>query len=189
MRTQPVQPEDWRGVFPVPPLARKDDAGLSIDFDESEKIVKHIADGGILNFLYGGNAFLYHMRLREYAELVEWMSGFPPNHWMIPSAGPSYGRAMDQAEILAALGRFTHAFGGGEEAAMQIAAFSAEHGETRNAVAQGITRYAHLLPSNTLYDAASKMAGEFVFTGKFGVMDADVKEEAADLLLPVEASR
>jgi len=84
----------------VPPLARKDDATLSIDYAESEKIVKHIAEGGIFNFLYGGNAFLYHMRLREYAGLLEWLSGFPPTHWMIPSAGPSFGRAMDQAEML-----------------------------------------------------------------------------------------
>jgi dihydrodipicolinate synthase/N-acetylneuraminate lyase len=104
MRTKPVQPEDWRGVFPVPPLARKNDAGLSIDFDESAKIVNHIAEGGIFNFLYGGNAFLYHIRLKEYAALLEWLAGFPETHWMIPSAGPSFGRAMDQAELLRGYG-------------------------------------------------------------------------------------
>jgi dihydrodipicolinate synthase/N-acetylneuraminate lyase len=104
MRTRPVKPEDWRGVFPVPPLARRNDADLSIDFAESEKIVRHIAGGGIFNFLYGGNAFLYHIRLKEYAALLEWLSGFPETHWMIPSAGPSFGRAMDQAELLRGYG-------------------------------------------------------------------------------------
>jgi len=100
MKTGPVRASDWRGVFPVPPLARKRDGSDAIDFDESRKIVAHIAAGGIRNFLYGGNAFLYHIRLREYTELLEWLSGFPNDHWMIPSAGPSFGRAMDQAELL-----------------------------------------------------------------------------------------
>lgn len=84
----------------MPPLARKNDASQAIDFEQSRRIVEHIAAGGIRNFLYGGNAFLYHIRLREYAELLEWLTGFPEDHWMIPSAGPSYGRAMDQAELL-----------------------------------------------------------------------------------------
>lgn len=100
MKTGPVRAADWCGVFPVPPLARKNDASRAIDFEESGKIVEHIAAGGIRNFLYGGNAFLYHIRMREYAALLEWLAGFPNDHWMIPSAGPSFGRAMDQAELL-----------------------------------------------------------------------------------------
>lgn len=100
MKTTPVTIEDLRGVFSVPPLARKDDARRSIDFEQNDLIVKHIASGGITRFLYGGNAFLYHVTLAEYSALLEWLSSFTGEHWAIPSAGPSYGRAMDQAELL-----------------------------------------------------------------------------------------
>jgi dihydrodipicolinate synthase/N-acetylneuraminate lyase len=98
MRTRPVSTEDFRGVFPVPPLCRN--AAGQLDFDESGKIVKHISAGGIKNFLYGGNAFLYHITLAEYEALLDWCAAWPDDYWMIPSAGPSYGRAMDQAPLL-----------------------------------------------------------------------------------------
>ncbi|MBO0727476.1 MAG: dihydrodipicolinate synthase family protein, partial [Blastocatellia bacterium] len=51
-------------------------------------------------FLYGGNAFLYHVTLAEYESLLDWLNGFADSLWAIPSLGPSYGRAMDQASIL-----------------------------------------------------------------------------------------
>lgn len=98
MRTHPVTAADWRGVFPVPPLARR--ADRTVDFAENEKIVKHISAGGIHNLLYGGNAFLYHITLAEYEALLDWLSGLPDPLWCIPSAGPSFGRLMDQAPIL-----------------------------------------------------------------------------------------
>ena len=91
---------DLRGVFAVPPLARRADARRSIDFAENDRIVRRIADGGIRRFLYGGNAFLYHLTLAEYEALLEWLSGQSADLWMIPSAGPSFGRAMDQAPLL-----------------------------------------------------------------------------------------
>ncbi len=100
MKTSPVTLEDLRGVFSVPPLARKGDARRLIDFEQNELVVRHIAAGGITRFLYGGNAFLYHVTLREYEALLDWLTGFADDHWAIPSAGPSYGRAMDQAELL-----------------------------------------------------------------------------------------
>jgi dihydrodipicolinate synthase/N-acetylneuraminate lyase len=100
MRTTALTPADLRGVFPVPPLCRKPGAGRELDFAESAKVVAHIAAGGIKNFLYGGNAFLYHLTLKEFEALLEWMTGFPGDHVMIPSAGPSFGRAMDQAPLL-----------------------------------------------------------------------------------------
>jgi dihydrodipicolinate synthase/N-acetylneuraminate lyase len=56
--------------------------------------------GGMTRFLYGGNAFLYHISLPEYEELLDWLSGAADDLWMIPSAGPSFGRLMDQAAIL-----------------------------------------------------------------------------------------
>lgn len=100
MKTTPVTLEDLQGVFPVPPLARKNDARRSIDFTQNEKIVRHIAGGGIWRFLYGGNAFLYHITLAEYQELLDWLSDFGGDFWPIPSLGPSYGRAIDQAALL-----------------------------------------------------------------------------------------
>jgi dihydrodipicolinate synthase/N-acetylneuraminate lyase len=100
MRTEPIHPRDLQGVFPVPPLARKNDAVRSIDFAENDRILRHMTDGGMTRFLYGGNAFLYHISLAEYEQLLDWVSGAPDNLWMIPSAGPSFGRLMDQAAIL-----------------------------------------------------------------------------------------
>ncbi len=100
MKTSPVTLEDLRGVFPVPPLARKNNARRELDFDQNDRIVRHIASGGIWRFLYGGNAFLYHITLGEYEQLMDWLTGFADEHWAIPSFGPSFGRAMDQAAIL-----------------------------------------------------------------------------------------
>jgi len=100
MKTTIITPEDLRGVFPVPPLARKSNAARTLDFAENERIVDHLVKGGMTRFLYGGNAFLYHITLREYEELLEWLAAFPGELWAIPSLGPSFGRAIDQASIL-----------------------------------------------------------------------------------------
>ncbi len=100
MKTTPVTLEDLQGVFPVPPLARTNDAKHAIDFEQNKLIVRHIANGGMTRFLYGGNAFLYHITLAEYEQLLDWLTSFADNLWAIPSIGPSYGRAMDQATIL-----------------------------------------------------------------------------------------
>lgn len=100
MKTTPVTLEDLQGVFPVPPLARTNDAKHAIDFEQNKLIVRHIANGGMTRFLYGGNAFLYHITLAEYEQLLDWLTSFADNLWAIPSIGPSYGRAMDQAAIL-----------------------------------------------------------------------------------------
>jgi dihydrodipicolinate synthase/N-acetylneuraminate lyase len=104
MRKHPITPSDLRGVFPVPPLARKSNSRRTLDFAENDRIVQHIATGGITRFIYGGNAFLYHVTLEEYGQLLAWLTGLPGNLWCIPSAGPSYGRAMDQAPILKKFG-------------------------------------------------------------------------------------
>ena len=100
MKTTAVTPDDLRGVFPVPPLARRADARRSIAFDENDRLVRHMAEGGLSRFLYGGNAFLYHVSLAEYEELLGWLATFDGGLWAIPSLGPSFGRAIDQAAIL-----------------------------------------------------------------------------------------
>lgn len=105
MKATPVVPEDLRGVFAVPPLARRADVRRSIDFEENGRMVRHMSAGGLSRFLYGGNAFLYHVTLGEYEELLGWLSELPDGAWAIPSVGPSFGRALDQAALLAR-GRF-----------------------------------------------------------------------------------
>jgi dihydrodipicolinate synthase/N-acetylneuraminate lyase len=95
-----VSAVDLRGVFSVPPLPRKGDGRRSIDFDAAEQVVRHMEQGGITRFLYGGNAMLYHITLAEYEALLGWLSGFVSPRWAIPSVGPSFGRAIDQACLL-----------------------------------------------------------------------------------------
>src|SRR6266568_3783083 len=100
MKTNSISPEDLRRVFAVPPLARRRDASRSLDLAQNDLIVRHIVSGGITRLIYGGNAFLYHITLAEYEELLEWLAGLSDQLWIIPSIGPSYGRAMDQAKLL-----------------------------------------------------------------------------------------
>jgi dihydrodipicolinate synthase/N-acetylneuraminate lyase len=96
-----MTPASLEGVFAVPPLARKLDATRAIDFEQNSLIVRSIARGGITRFIYGGNAFLYHLTLNEYEQLLEWQTQFKGDDlWLIPSAGPSYGRLIDQANLL-----------------------------------------------------------------------------------------
>ena len=89
------------GVFSVPPLARAPGKARAIDFEQNSRIVRYIANGGISRFIYGGNAFLYHLTLDEYEQLLEWQAEIRQEGlWLIPSAGPSYGRLIDQAKLL-----------------------------------------------------------------------------------------
>jgi dihydrodipicolinate synthase/N-acetylneuraminate lyase len=94
-----ITPDDLRGVFAVPPLPREATPRRAIDFDAAERVASHIGRG-ITRFLYGGNAFLYHISLADYEALIDWLSGFPEDRWPIPSVGPSFGRALDQACLL-----------------------------------------------------------------------------------------
>jgi dihydrodipicolinate synthase/N-acetylneuraminate lyase len=71
-----------------------------LDLEAAARVADHIAAGGVTRFLYGGNAFLYHISLSDYEALVGWLADFPSNRWAIPSVGPSFGRALDQACLL-----------------------------------------------------------------------------------------
>ena len=48
----------------------------------------HIARAGITRLIYGGNAFLYHVTLAEYEQMLDWLTGLPDPLLAIPSAGP-----------------------------------------------------------------------------------------------------
>jgi dihydrodipicolinate synthase/N-acetylneuraminate lyase len=100
MKTTPVTLSDLTDVFAVPPLARQMGPMGGLALDENHCIVEHILSGGITRLLYGGNAFIYHIPLAEYEELVGWVASLDGDTWAIPSLGPSYGRAIDQARVL-----------------------------------------------------------------------------------------
>jgi dihydrodipicolinate synthase/N-acetylneuraminate lyase len=91
---------DLNGVYAVPPLPRHTDGRRRLNIDAAEAIAKHVEAGGITRYLYGGNAFLYHITLDEYETLLGWLAGFAAPRWAIPSVGPSFGRAIDQAKLL-----------------------------------------------------------------------------------------
>ena len=95
-----ITTQDLKAVFAVPPLSRKRDARRSLDLDAAECIARHIEAGGVTRYLYGGNAFLYHITSDEYDVLLGWLATFPSTRWAIPSLGPSFGRAIDQARLL-----------------------------------------------------------------------------------------
>ena len=100
MISELISPQDLAGVFAVPPLPRRTGGRRTIDFDAAESVAQHIQDGGITRYLYGGNAFLYHITLDEYETLLGWLDGFDAARWPIPSVGPSFGRAIDQAKLV-----------------------------------------------------------------------------------------
>ena len=91
---------DALNLFAVPPLPRRATADRAIDFDAAEQVAGHIASGGITHLLYGGNAFLYHASLGEFDDLASWLAAMPASRVPIPSIGPSFGHAMEQARIL-----------------------------------------------------------------------------------------
>jgi dihydrodipicolinate synthase/N-acetylneuraminate lyase len=95
-----ISTNELSAVFSVPPLPRKRDARRSLDLDAAERVAQHIEDGGITRYLYGGNAFLYHITTDEYDVLLGWLASFPSTRWPIPSLGPSFGRAIDQARLI-----------------------------------------------------------------------------------------
>jgi dihydrodipicolinate synthase/N-acetylneuraminate lyase len=86
-------------VIAVPPLAR--DSNLTISLSENQKIVRFIEAGGVSTLLYGGNAVLYHVRLSEYARLLQVLSEIAGEETLIvPSVGPAFGTMMDQVDVL-----------------------------------------------------------------------------------------
>lgn len=100
MKTTPVTTADLRSsVIAVPPLCRNTD--LSLSREENDKLIRHMYAGGIRTLLYGGNANLYNIALSEYDALLTLLTELAPDDlWMVPSIGPMYGTAMDQAAIL-----------------------------------------------------------------------------------------
>ena len=100
MDQRPITPARLaESVIAVPPLAR--DSNLRIDPTQNQKIVRHIEAGGVNTLLYGGNAVLYHVRLSEYARLLQTLTEIAgPQTLVVPSVGPAFGTMMDQVDVL-----------------------------------------------------------------------------------------
>lgn len=89
-----------RSVLAVPPLALRSD--LSLAAAENRRMVRHMEAGGISTVLWGGNAQLQHWPPSRYGELLAMVEEIAaPETWVIPSAGPDYGKLLDEARVLA----------------------------------------------------------------------------------------
>ena len=87
-------------IIAVPPLCR--DADLKSVPSENAKLIRHIERGGVSTLLYGGTANFYNIAPSEYeAVLDELEAAAAPDTLIVPSVGPYFGMAMDQAAILA----------------------------------------------------------------------------------------
>ena len=100
MKTTPVTTADFeRSVLAVPPLARRTDFSLNVEANRA--LIRYLEAGGIRTLMYGGNANVYNLGVlgfeTEMRALAEIAGG---DTWVIPSIGPEYGKAMDQAQIL-----------------------------------------------------------------------------------------
>jgi len=90
-------------VVAVPPVAWTDDLQLAAAANRA--LVEHIEAGGVRILLYGGNANLYHFDLGRFDALLDLLPGITaPDTWVIPSIGPDFGKALDEAAILRRLG-------------------------------------------------------------------------------------
>ncbi len=100
MKTDAITPAALsKSVLAVPPLARN--ADFSINRAANVALIRHIEAGGVTTLLYGGNANFYNIGLYEYGGVLEMLAeAAAPGTWVIPSAGPDYGKMMDQAAVL-----------------------------------------------------------------------------------------
>jgi len=103
MKTTPVAKADFeRSVLAVPPLARHADFSLNIGANRA--LIRYIEAGGIRTLMYGGNANVYNLGVLGFeAEMSALADMAGADTWVIPSIGPEYGKAMDQAQILKGL--------------------------------------------------------------------------------------
>ncbi len=102
MKTTPVTKVDLlRSVIAVPPMARN--ADLSLNREANRVLIRYLENGGVRSLMYGGNANFYHIALSEYAATLDFLAETAGSDtWVLPSIGPDYGKAMDQAAIIKA---------------------------------------------------------------------------------------
>jgi 4-hydroxy-tetrahydrodipicolinate synthase len=100
MKTTPVAAADLAAsVLAVPPLARRLD--LSIEPTQNARLLDHLRAGGVRTFIYGGNANLYNVGVRELATIADMLIALArEGDWFVPSVGSDYGKAHDQLTML-----------------------------------------------------------------------------------------
>jgi len=100
MKTTPFTLDDVaRSVLAVPPIARN--ADLSLNRSANRALIQHMEQGGIRTLVYGGNANFYHLGMFEYADVLNLLvEEAAQDTWVVPSAGPDYGKLIDQAAVL-----------------------------------------------------------------------------------------
>jgi 4-hydroxy-tetrahydrodipicolinate synthase len=100
MKTSTVHSSDLlRCPLALPPMART--KGGEIAKVEQAKILTWLRSGGITTFLYGGCANFFNQGVRHYADTLDVIEELAQSDdWVIPTIGPDFGKAMDQAEIL-----------------------------------------------------------------------------------------
>jgi dihydrodipicolinate synthase/N-acetylneuraminate lyase len=100
MKTTPVTKADFeRSVLAVPPMARHADFSLNVEANRA--LVRYLEAGGIRTLMYGGNANVYNLGVLEFeAEMRALTEIAGGDTWIVPSIGPEYGKALDQAQIL-----------------------------------------------------------------------------------------
>jgi len=100
VKTSAVSAADLaRSVIAVPPLARNGD--LTLNPEANSSLIRHLENGGVSTMIYGGNANFYSMGMYEYGAVLDFLEHtVAANTWLIPSAGPDFGKLMDQARLL-----------------------------------------------------------------------------------------
>ncbi len=100
MKTTAVTKADFeRSVLAVPPMARNADFSLNVGANRA--LIRYLEAGGIRTLMYGGNANVYNLGVLDFAAEMRAISeAAGADTWVIPSIGPEYGKAMDQAQIL-----------------------------------------------------------------------------------------
>lgn len=100
MKTTLTTADLQNSVIAVPPLCR--DAALQPDAAENAKLIRYIEAGGVSTLLYGGNANFYNIALSEYEAVLDQLeAAAAADTLIVPSVGPYFGVAMDQAAVLA----------------------------------------------------------------------------------------
>jgi dihydrodipicolinate synthase/N-acetylneuraminate lyase len=76
-------------------------ASGEIALAEQKKILDWLRAGGITTFLYGGCANFFNASVRAYESTLDVVEDLArADDWVIPTIGPDFGKAIDQAEIL-----------------------------------------------------------------------------------------
>jgi dihydrodipicolinate synthase/N-acetylneuraminate lyase len=100
LKTTPITPADLqRSVVAVPPFARHPD--LAPNWQANAALIDHLQQGGVRSLMYGGNANFYNIAVSEYAAVLDFLAETAgADTWVLPSAGPDYGKLIDQAALL-----------------------------------------------------------------------------------------